>query len=183
MMMIKRAGFTVLALALLSSFAAAQTDEPGQPGKPSTLEMIQAPFNNARSWLLDFFVAEEQAVANAIGGFIGRLTADGNQFQDLVAEAGYSLSEIAVTASLLPEVSLSMDFQRDITAEEDANLRAKLDAMSGVLGDIEHLIILGLLDLDKTIESVRPDGYALSSVDVDVDLVPGFELSFSPASE
>jgi len=138
------------------------------------------PFNAARTYLVGLWVGEERDFQAALAGFGNRLAADSSRLQTLVQEAGYEIVEIDVEASLLPAITLTLDFQRNISAEEEAALRAKLDRLDDVLGDIEGAIIRGLLDLDTTVEAVRPDGYTLSEVEVDVDLIPGFTLMFEP---
>lgn len=151
-----------------------------RPAGAGTWQDMMWPFNAARTYVLGLWAGEEQQFESALAGFGTRLSADTTQLQELVREAGYEIVEIDVEASLLPAIALTLDFQRDITAAEEAALRAKLDRMDDVLGDIEAAIVSGLLDLDTTIEAVRPDGYTLSEVEIDVDLIPGFTLMFEP---
>ena len=53
-------------------------------------------------------------------------------------------------------------------------------ALSGLSVALERGIILGLLDLEKTFEGIRPDGFRISEVEMAlVAIFPEIAVSFS----
>ncbi len=154
----------------------AQTNDP-----LNTVERLRWPFDTARNWIVGLFSAAEADAESAMGELVQTLRRDIDRFQTLASEAGYSLDEIDVGATLIPSVSLIFTFQGHITQAERQALTAKLDGLSGVLGGIEGSILRGLVDLDRSVEVVRPDGFRLDQVQVDADIIPGFTFIFTPA--
>lgn len=195
--MLKRLGRAVCVGAMLFGFnaAAAEKDAPPPPVAPlswaqAAVVAVEQPFIAVGAWLGSWFggwlgdiesavVAEKQAFADTLKNDLAR-------FQRLVGEAGFKVSEVAVSGGLAPEISLTLEVRRIASDAEEEALRRRIDDDvdgAGLIGRIERALLLALLDADEAAEAFRPDGYVLSSVEVDVGLLPSFSYLFTPASE
>lgn len=198
-MIVKRWGRAVCVGALLSTLslpadAAATKDQPPPPPAAqgwtqAAVAAVEQPFIVVGSWLGSWFGGwlgeAESVVAKEKRAFAETLKSDLARFQRLVGEAGYSVSEILVSGGLDPEISLSLEVKRFASDEEEEAIRRRIaDDVdgAGLIGTIERALLLALLDADEAAETFRPDGYALSSVEVDVGLFPSFVYSFTPAA-
>ncbi len=168
-----------VALGLAVPTSAQTTDDI----RPSTLvETIQAPFLAARNWVIDFFVQEDRAVSAAVRSFGDMLRSDFDQFSALIEQAGFSIQEVDISGGLFPEFALILGFREQIKPDAKRQLIDQLNQLRGILGAAERAIILALLDVDRVVESFRPDGFVLQGVEIDVDLVPALTWMFVPAN-
>jgi hypothetical protein len=151
----------------------------------NALERLQEPLNVLRGKVISYFQAEKQKVSDEMERFTKTLQTDLERFAGLLEEAGFELASIGVSAALFPEVTLCAAVTRILTPEEEAAFRAKrLEKVEGgVIGEIEHRILQGLLDIDETVPAIRLEGYQLGGVEIEVGLDPGMKAIFLPAGE
>lgn len=196
-MIVKRLGRAVCVGAIMSTLTipalAAPKDQPPPPPAAQSwtqaaVSAVEQPFIAVGSWLGGWFGgwlgAAESALASEKQAFAETLKSDLARFQRLVGEAGYSVSEILVSGGLDPEISLTLEVKRFASEEEEEAMRRRIaddTDGAGLIGGIERALLLALLDIDEAAEAFRPDGYALSAVEVDVGLFPSFSYLFTPA--
>ena len=130
------------------------------------------PFESLTHWVGGLFSREERAVAEDIDQFKHSIDTDLSSFEALVRQSGFRLASISVGASLIPKIGLALAFERRLSEPEKAALMARITDTSGVVGTIQRSIIMTLLNAAESVYAVRSDGYRLSEVDIDVDIVP-----------
>lgn len=185
----------VWAMLYVPALAAASNDQPPPPPAPQSwtqaaVAAVEQPFIAVGSWLgswLGGWLGEAESVlASEKQAFAETLKSDLARFQRLVGEAGFSVSEVRVAGGLDPEISLTLEVRRIASDEEEEAIRRRIaDDVdgAGLIGTIERALLLALLDIDEAAEAFRPDGYALSSVEVDVGLFPSFAYLFTPGEQ
>lgn len=185
----------VLSMLYVPAFAAASYDQPPPPPAPQSwtqaaVAAVEQPFIAVGSWLGSWFGGwlgeAESALASEKQVFAETLKSDLARFQRLVGEAGFSVSEVRVSGGFDPEISLTLEVRRIASDEEEETIRRRIaDDVdgAGLIGTIERALLLALLDIDEAAEAFRPDGYALSSVEVDVGLFPSFAYLFTPGEQ
>jgi len=104
------------------------------------------------------------------------LVGDLERLKAMVASTGFRLETVSVEMGLIPTVSLSLDYDRAISAEERAALKA--DLRSGRYGFLEKALLEALLDASSATIGKDEDNLVLASVDVDVDVIPRVVLNF-----
>lgn len=174
-----------LGLGLAGGAAEAQTPPPPAPARQSLLDTVTGPFYAAGAWVAGWVGYAESAVVAEKRAFIDTLKNDLARFERLVGQAGFRVSEVRIAGGLAPEISLTLEVRSDISDEEEAALRLRIDedfAAAGLIGRIERALLLALLDVDEAAAAVRPDGYVLSEIEVDVDILPSFSYAFTPAT-
>lgn len=179
-------GASVLALGLgLAGGAQAQTPPPPAPAYQSLLDTMTGPFYAAGTWLAGWVGWAESGIVAEKQAFIDTLKNDLARFERLVGLAGFKVSEVRIAGGFAPEISLTLEMRTDITDEEEAAIRLRIDedfANTGLIGRIERGLLLALLDVDEAAAAIRPDGYVLSEIEVDVDILPSFSYAFTPAT-
>ncbi|WP_189992630.1 hypothetical protein [Thalassobaculum fulvum] len=116
--------------------------------------------------------ADVVAARAALVGDIERLKA-------MVALAGFRVETVSVAMGLIPAVSLSLAYDRAISEQELAALRAEL--RGGKFGFLEKALLEALLDASSATIGKEGDSLSLASVDVDVDVIPTITLNFEEA--
>ena len=181
-----------LALAvLLSGVAIARADALAPVGVPATAPAESSwswaatalwPFQSLSHWVGGLISHEERAVVDEVDQFKRSIDTDLSSFETLVRQAGFRIASISVGANLLPKIGLALAFERRLSEPEKAALMAKITDASGVVGTIQRGIIMTLLNAAESVYAVRSDGYRLSEVDIDVDIVPNatFVLTKGP---
>lgn len=198
-MSVKRLGRAVCVSAVLSisstaAVAGVKTDSPPPPPvaqswTQTAVAAVEQPFIAVGAWLGGWFGGwlgeAETLLAREKRAFADTLKSDLARFQRLVGDAGYAVSEVAVSGGLEPEISLTLEVRRIASDEEEETIRRRIaDDVNGarLIGAIERALLLALLDADEAAESFRPDGYSLSSIEVEVGLLPAFSYLFTPAA-
>ena len=92
----------------------------------------------------------------------------GEKAWTLIDAAGWKLSQVSMGTGLLPEISLSVDFVRQLNAGE----RAALDAKLAQAGRIENGVVEILLDAAQSPFATRTDGFRLSGLEIEVGVLP-----------
>ncbi len=181
-----------LALAvLLSAAAVARADAPAPVAAPvaapaesswSWVATTLWPFESLSRWVGGLLSHEEKAVVDEVDRFKHSIDTDLSSFEALVKQAGFRVASVSVGASLVPKIGLALAFERRLSEPEKAALMAKITDVSGVVGTIQRSIIMTLLNAAESVYAVRSDGYRLSEVDIDVDIVPNatFVLTKGP---
>lgn len=179
-----------LLLALALSFhlltttpAQAQSTAPAglwQSLTSSTSEAMQnyvwGPLQNVTQGLF----ASEQSFTSHLNAFRQTLRTDVRRIEVLAGRAGYRLNTITMNPGILPAVSVTFGFVGKISPADEATLRAEMAALTGLSGVLERGIILGLLDLEKNVESFRPDGFRIAEVEMAlVAIFPEISVSFT----
>lgn len=160
---------SIVPMTVGGAFAASGTQQK------SFLDTVQAPFLTVRNAVVGFFVAEEKAAEMGMAGFVSAVRSDLSGFAEIARAGGFRLSEVHVGASLIPEVAMTFEFVRDISEADEVKVRKRLDQLTGPGGMVQRALILGLLDAGDAAAD-GPDGFKLAEVEVDVDLIPGFNL-------
>jgi hypothetical protein len=132
-----------------------------------------------RSVSQSLFNTEERFAAH-LDAFKQTLRTDMRRIESLAGRAGYKLSTVTMNPGIIPAVSVTFSFSEKISPADEAKLRSEMAALSGLSGALERGIILGLLDLEKTVEGIRPDGFRISEVEMAlVAIFPEIAVSFS----
>jgi hypothetical protein len=130
------------------------------------------------TWLGSWVSWTESEISAEATAFRNAIVKDAQGLEDLIARTGFDVAEIRVGVGLIPSVGLGVDYKRALPPEERKALIDHVEN-SGEVGFIERVLVYALLDVADS-EYVRANGnFALSSVDVDVDLVPGITLILS----
>lgn len=127
------------------------------------------------NWMRSFIYKEERLVTSDLDGFKSAITKDIKHFDGLVKEAGYDLSDIELGIMLIPSMSLDFDFKRDLTSIEKNNLLRKLEDEDIVV----RWVIKMLLAVVESPIIHRTDGYRLSGVSMDMDIIPDVSIHLS----
>lgn len=104
------------------------------------------------------------------------LVGDIERLKAMVALTGFRVETVSVAMGLIPTVSLSLAYDRTISEQEKAALRAELS--SGKFGFLEKALLEALLDASSATIGKEGDNLTLASVDVDVDVIPKITLNF-----
>jgi len=130
------------------------------------------------TWLGSWVSWSESSISAEATAFRDAVVDDAQVLEDLIARTGFDLAEIRVGVGLIPSIALGVDYKRALTPEERKALIDNVEN-SGEVGFIERLLVYALLDVADS-KHVRANGnFALSSVDIDVSLVPGITLILS----
>ena len=156
------------------------SSSPTTSPAPSPASLLDTPVRELWDRIVSFFVGEGDLVADDIERFKADVSRDLGDFDRLVGDAGYRLTDTAVGAGLMPTMELSFEVERTLTAAEKQELRQRLE--SEQIGTVEGWIVRTLLDADESPLVQRSDGYQLSEVDMSVDIIPDvtFHLTKSP---
>ena len=171
---------------LLAMTAPARADEPTAPGSATSsrdwVDTLLEPFEVLSHWLSGLFSHEERFVVDEVERFKRSVDSDLSAFDALVRQAGFRITAVSVGAGLVPQVSLSMEFLRRLSEPEKTALMARITDASRPVGTIERSIVMTLLNAAESVYAVRNDGFRLSGVDIDVDVIPNvtFVMSKSP---
>lgn len=152
---------------------------PAAAGSWGWAGALLEPLDALSRWVDGLFIREERFVADEIGRFKHVVDTDLSTFDSLVKQAGFRLSEIRIGAGLVPRIALAMEFERRPSESEKAALLARVTDASGLVGTIERSVIMTLLNAADSAYAVRADGYRLSGVDIDVDVVPNVTFVMS----
>ncbi len=144
------------------------------------VDALLEPFEDLSHWVASLFSHEERLVSDEIAQFKRRVDSDLGAFDALVHQAGFSVGSISVGASLLPEVSLALEFQRRISEPEKAVLMARITDSGNGIGTVERSVIMTLLNAAESGYVIRADGYRLREVDIDLDVVPNVTFVMAP---
>lgn len=170
-----------LLLAPLAGSAQAQAQAQAQATKGAGGGIVASTQTYAMSWVIwlgSWVTWTESSISAEAQAFRDAVAKDAQILEDLIARTGFDLTEIRVGVGLLPSIALGVDYKRALTAEERKALIDHVEN-SGEVGFIERMLIYALLDVADS-EHVRENGnFALSSVDIDVGLVPGITLVLS----
>ena len=176
---------------LLSGAASAHADATAPAGAPrpapvesswSWTGTVLWPLQSLSHWVGGLISREEKAVVDEVDQFKHSIDTDLSAFEALVRQAGFRVASISVGASLVPKIGLALAFEHRLSEPEKAALMAKITDASGVVGTIQRSIIMTLLNAAESVYAARSDGYRLSEVDIDVDIVPNatFVLTKGP---
>jgi len=157
---------------LLACPAPGRAEAPAADAPWSWVTALLEPIEALSHWVTGLFSHEERFVADEIQRFKRTVDTDLSSFDALVRQSGFRISSISVGAGLVPEVSLSMEFLRRLSEPEKTALMARVTDASGVVGTIERSIVMTLLNAAESVYAVRGDGYRLTGVDIDVDVIP-----------
>ena len=179
-----RLGFPALALlAALLGPSAAFAENGGPPPAAATgwdwLDTLFEPLKSLSHWISSLFDHEEHFVEGELEHFKRVIDSDLSVFDDLVRRAGFRIASISVDASLIPRISVSLEFVRRVSEPEKAALMAKITDGSGGVDTIQRSIIMTLLSAAESTYAVRVDGYRLTGVDIDVDVTPNITFVMS----
>lgn len=166
---------------LMSSPGAAQTVDNAAGGFwTSASSAVTWPFRYAWNATSNLIWRAEAEVAEEITKVSGALRSDFRRFEQLISRTGFRVSDVSVSAGLIPEIELNLEIAEPISDSDKAALRAELANMPTLSGKIERSIILLLLDADQASERFRPAGYRLSGVSMRlVAIIPEMEFQFS----
>jgi hypothetical protein len=182
---VRIAAVAALSLALAAAAAPAHA-EPSrlwaatlQAGN-DVVEMVVRPLRAAWTATTARIVGAEQGFAEHATAFAGTLRGDFARFESLVGRAGFRITAVNMTTSLIPRIELTLELAGEVGAAEEAALRAELASLTGVGSAIERAVIVTLLDIDGRVQAVRPDGFRLSEVVLAlVAIFPEVELGFT----
>jgi len=145
----------------------------------STAGLIFSPFQAAAEWAMNFFRREERALAAEMHSFVASLRQEISRFETLAGRAGFSLSNIVIKPGIIPGVELAFEPAEEITPAAEAALRQELAQMTGAMGALERAVILLLLDVEKRVEAIRPDGFRVGEVAIAlVAIFPEMTINF-----
>ncbi len=159
------------------ALAAAESKEATWSWTNALLE----PFVSLSHWVTGLFSSGEGFFANEIEQFKHTVDSDLSDFDDLVRQAGFQIGSISVVASLIPHIIMSMELVRWLSEAEKTALKAKITGTASTLGTIQRSIIITLLNAVESTYMIRNDGYRLTGVDIDIDLMP--EVTFIMSKE
>lgn len=163
----------------------AETTPPPAPVVVKTWgETLSQPFYAAGAWVASWADWVEAALKSEKQAFVQTLKNDLAAFEKRIADAGFKVAEVGVSGGLEPEISLTLEVRSLLAPDEEAALRRRIesDFNGGLTGRLERALLLALLDVDEGATAVRPDGYVLSAIEVDVGLIPSFNYVFAPQS-
>ncbi|WP_029009934.1 hypothetical protein [Azospirillum halopraeferens] len=173
------------ALAAALWLAAAGTASAQPAAAPSGLpDWIAALWQPVATWTaaaVGWVGAEEHIAIDDLHRFARRIAEEPEALEALVGEAGFSVNTISVGLSPLPDITLDLDFERRLTAQERADLIARTAMEGGAFGLLERSLLdllLAAADSEHAVE--RDSGYALTGVEIDVDLIPRATMILSP---
>ncbi len=163
--------------------ADAKPEAPPEAAGGGWGETLLEPFSVVSHWVANLFSHEERFVTDEIADFKHKVDKDLSSFDALVQQAGFTIDSVSVGASLLPEVSLSLEFQRRLSEAEKATLLAKITDPASGIGTVERSVIMTLLNAAESGYAIRGDGYRLSGVDIDLDIIPKVTFVMSPEKQ
>ena len=166
---------------LLAAGPAGAADAPAANGGGSWswIGSLLEPLESLSHWVAGLFAREDRFVANEVERFRRSIDGDLGPFDALVRQAGYRIASISVDADAASEVGLAFEFVRRLSEAEKAALMGRITGGSGMVGTIERSIIMTLLNAAESVYAVRGDGYRLTEVDIDVDVVPNVTFIMS----
>ena len=176
--------FWVLLVAALPLAQPAYADATAEttPAAGGWGETLLEPFAVVTHWVGNLFSHEERFVADEIADFKHKVDSDLSSFDALVRQAGFTIASVSVGASLVPEVSLSLEVQRRLSETEKAALLAKITDPASGIGTVERSVIMTLLNAAESGYAIRGDGFRLSGVDIDLDIIPNVTFIMAPDS-
>ncbi|NDG49902.1 MAG: hypothetical protein EBY30_12910 [Rhodospirillales bacterium] len=88
-------------------------------------------------------------------------------------------SFVATRRQDLSRVALAFEPAEEITPAAEAALRQELAQMTGAMGALERAVIFLLLDVEKRVEAIRPDGFRIGEVAIAlVAIFPEMTINF-----
>ena len=151
------------ALALWPAAAGAQERPAG-----GWYDTMLWPLDAARGWDSALVGAERKLAEEELLRFRDGVENDLSELAGLIDAAGWKLSQVSMGTGLLPEISLSVDFVRQLNAGE----RAAPDAKLAQAGRIENGVVEILLDAAQSPFATRTDGFRLSGLEIEVGVLP-----------
>lgn len=146
----------------------------------SASSVVTWPFRYAWNATTGLIGRADREIEEEIAKVSGALRNDFRRFEELISRTGFRVSDVSVSAGLIPEIELNLEIAEPISDSAKAALRAELSTMANLSGKIERGIILLLLDADKASERFRPAGYRLSGVTMRlVAIIPEMQFQFS----
>jgi hypothetical protein len=170
-----------LARADESAGRAPAAEAPAAEADADWIDGLLQPFQALSHWVSGLFSHEERFVADEIAQFKRRVDSDLAAFDALVRQAGFTIGSISVGASVVPDISLNLEFQRRLSEPEKTALMAKINNPAAGIGTVERSVIMTLLNAAESVYAVRGDGYRLSEVDIDLDVIPYVTFVMAPA--
>ncbi len=165
--------FAVVVVLGLTAAPSADAAGPGTTGgEDSWLSTLLEPLENLSHWVTGLFRHEDRFVPEEIERFKRTVDTDLTGFDALVRQAGFRVGTISVAANLIPRVGLSLEFVRRLSESEKAALMAKITDSAGGVGIVERSVIMTLLNAADSGYAVRSDGFRLTGVEIDLDVVP-----------
>ena len=122
-------------------------------------------------WAGGLFGWAINTVESDLAAFRDTLINDADRIDKTVAMAGFSLDSVRIGMGLLPDIDLDLSYERTLTTAERDALFKRLDA-SGEFGAIESALLYALLDIVDNHQAKKDATFALSSVEISVDLIP-----------
>jgi hypothetical protein len=160
---------------------------PGWAGEPVSASRswgatLLEPFEALSHWISALLTHDEGFVVDELERFRRVVDTDLRAFDALVVQAGFHIASVSVEAAAVPQIKVSMAFMRRLSEPEKATLIARITNAAGGVGTIERSIVMTLLNAAESPYAVRSDGYRLSGVEIDVDIIPNvtFILSKGP---
>ncbi len=143
------------------------------------VDLVTQPFATAARWTLRQIYATEHAAAEGLRRFAATLRDDLERFETLAGRAGFRLTAISIKPGFIPEIELAFEPAEEISPESEAALRAELAQLQGATGAAERAVILLLLDIDETVERIRPAGFRIGEVAVAlITILPELTINF-----
>lgn len=100
-------------------------------------------------------------------------------FREERALAAEMSSFVATRRQDLSRVALAFEPAEEITPAAEAALRQELAQMTGAMGALERAVIFLLLDVEKRVEAIRPDGFRIGEVAIAlVAIFPEMTINF-----
>ena len=148
----------------------------------SRLAALLEPLDTLSQWITRLFPHDERFVVEEIEQFKHMVDTDLTAFDGLVHQAGFRIARVSVGADMVPRVRLAMDFVRRPSEPEKGALMARITDPAGSVGTIERSIVMTLLNAAESGYAARSDGYRLTGVNIDVEVIPNvtFVLSREP---
>jgi hypothetical protein len=143
------------------------------------LDALASPFQQAWVMAWDVIGGAEEEIAAEKAKFASRLQENLSSFSQDVARTGFEISTIGISPEVIPRIILSLELKESITEDAETALRAEFDNPEKY-GLVERTILLGLLDLDTTAETMKVEGYRFSGVDLElIAIFPEVTLNFT----
>ena len=161
-----------LSLGLALMVGPAPSADAADDAAASWSDTLLSPLVSLSAWVSRQFSHEERFIVDEIAAFKRAVDTDLSAFDTLVEQAGFHVESISVGASLIPRISLSLVFVRRLSEPEKTALMARVTDTAKPVGTIQRSIIMTLLNAAESVYALRSDGYRLSGVDIDVDLIP-----------
>jgi hypothetical protein len=143
------------------------------------LETVASPFQQA--WVMAWAAigGAEEEIAAEKAKFAARLQENLSSFSRDVARTGFEITSIGISPELIPRIILELELKSSLSEAAETSLRAEFDNPEKY-GLIERTILLGLLDLDSTAESMKVEGYRFSGVELElIAIFPEVTLNFT----